>query len=169
DRLIGEGGFGRVYSGMDVRLERAVAIKVIRPDLAGARIFLDRFRKEAMAMAKFRHPGIVPIYDIRENQGLIYFIMPLIAGDTLRARLEKHRLIAPQEARKLLVELCDCLAASHRAGIIHRDIKPDNILIAADGTPKLADFGLTKDLTAVAGDMTMAGHLLGTPNYMSPE
>src|SRR2546430_15106207 len=123
DKLIGEGGFGRVYSGMDVRLDRAVAIKVIRPELAGASAFLDRFRREAMAMAKFRHPGIVPIFDIRESDGMIYFIMPLIAGDTLRMRLDKHRVLAPQECRELLVRLCDCLAASHHAGIPPPDIK----------------------------------------------
>jgi serine/threonine protein kinase len=169
DKLIGEGGFGRVYSGMDVRLERPVAIKVIRPDLAGARAFLDRFRKEAMAMAKFRHPGIVPIYDIKEGDGLIYFVMPLIAGDTLRARLEKHRVIAPQETRKLLVELCDCLVASHRAGIIHRDIKPDNVMLEAGALSRalLMDFGIAKSMADLDG--TVSGTTLGTPTYMSPE
>jgi serine/threonine-protein kinase len=169
DRLIGEGGFGRVYVGVDVRLDRAVAIKVIRPDLAGARAFLDRFRREAMAMAKFRHPGIVPIYDIRETDGLTYFIMPFIAGDTLRARLEKHRVIAPQEARKLLVELCDCLGASHRAGIVHRDIKPDNVILEEGALSRalLMDFGIAKSMADLDG--TGTGTTMGTPAYMSPE
>lgn len=169
DKLIGEGGYGRVYSAMDVRLERAVAVKVIRPDFAGARAFLDRFRKEAMAMAKFRHPGIVPIYDIKERDGLIYFIMPLIAGDTLRARLDKYRSIAPQETRKLLVELCDCLGASHRAGIIHRDIKPDNVILEEGALSRalLMDFGIAKSMADLGG--TATGTTIGTPTYMSPE
>jgi serine/threonine protein kinase len=169
ERLIGEGGFGRVYGATDVRLDRPVAIKVIRPDLAGARAFLDRFRREAMAMAKFRHAGIVPIYDINERDGLIYFVMPLIAGDTLRARLQKHRVIAPQETRKLLVELCECLAASHRAGIVHRDIKPDNVILEGGAISRalLMDFGIAKSMAEFDG--TGSGAMIGTPTYMSPE
>ena len=167
--LLGEGGFGRVYAGKDVRLDRAVAIKVIRPDLAGARAFSDRFRKEAMALAKFRHPGIVPIYDIQEHEGLIYFVMPLIGGDTIRERLERHRTVAPQEARKLLVELCQCLAATHRAGIVHRDIKPDNVILEADAMARalLMDFGIAKSVAELSE--TNSGMIMGTPTYMSPE
>jgi eukaryotic-like serine/threonine-protein kinase len=169
EALIGEGGFGRVYSGKDVRLDRRVAIKVIRPDLAGARAFSDRFRKEAMALAKFRHPGIVPIYDIQEHEGLIYFVMPLIVGDTLRTRLQMHRAIAPQETRKLLVDLCQCLAATHRADIVHRDIKPDNVILEADATarPLLMDFGIAKSVAELS--VTNSGMIMGTPTYMSPE
>jgi serine/threonine protein kinase len=169
EKLIGEGGFGRVYSGRDIRLDRSVAIKVIKPDLAGARAFSDRFRKEAMALAKFRHPGIVPIFDIQESEGLIYFIMPLIAGDTLRARLQKYRVVAPQETRKLLVELCECLAATHRAGIVHRDIKPDNVILEKDAIARalLMDFGIAKSVADFDG--TISGMMIGTPTYMSPE
>ncbi|HET9423925.1 MAG TPA: serine/threonine-protein kinase [Gemmatimonadaceae bacterium] len=169
ERMIGEGGFGRVYAAKDVRLDRRVAIKVIRPDLAGARVFSDRFRKEAMALAKFRHPGIVPIYDIQEHEGLIYFVMPLITGDTLRTRIERHRAIAPQETRKLLVDLCQCLAATHRAGIVHRDIKPDNVILEADAMARalLMDFGIAKTVAEVSE--TNSGMIMGTPTYMSPE
>jgi serine/threonine-protein kinase len=170
EALIGEGGFGRVYAATDVRLDRRVAIKVIRPDLAGARAFSDRFRKEALALAKFRHPGIVPIYDIQEHDGLIYFVMPLITGDSLRTRLQRHRVVAPQETRKLLVDLCQCLAATHRAGIVHRDIKPDNVMLEADAMARalLMDFGIAKTV-AELGEPTNSGMIMGTPTYMSPE
>ena len=169
DRLIGEGGFGRVYSARDIRLDRRVAIKVIRPELAGARLFGDRFRNEAMALAKFRHPGIVPIYDIQDSGGLTYFVMPLIEGDSLRTRLEQYRYVAPQETRRLLVELCHCLAATHRAGIVHRDIKPDNVMLESDvfARPLLMDFGIAKSMAEF--DSTNSGMMLGTPTYMSPE
>jgi eukaryotic-like serine/threonine-protein kinase len=169
DQLIGEGGFGRVYSGRDLRLDRRVAIKVIRPELAGARLFADRFRNEALALAKFRDPGIVPIYDIQQADGLTYFVMPLIEGDSLRARLDRHRFIAPQETRRLLVELCHCLAATHRAGIVHRDIKPDNVMLESDvfAQPLLMDFGIAKSMAEF--NQTNSGMMVGTPTYMSPE
>jgi serine/threonine protein kinase len=168
DKLIGEGGFGRVYSGEDTRLGRAVAIKVIRPDLAGARAFVDRFRKEGTALAKFRHPGIVPIYDIREHGPLIYYIMPLIEGDTLRAKLDEHGKLSPKETQRILIELCDCLAATHRAGIVHRDIKPDNVILEGMlGSALLMDFGIAKSMADYSA--TNSGLMVGTPTYMSPE
>ena len=168
DKLIGEGGFGRVYSGEDTRLGRAVAIKVIRPDLAGARAFVDRFRKEGTALAKFRHPGIVPIYDIREHGPLIYYIMPLIEGDTLRAKLDQRGRLSPKETQRVLIELCDCLAATHRAGIVHRDIKPDNVILEGMlGSALLMDFGIAKSMEDYSA--TSSGLMVGTPTYMSPE
>jgi serine/threonine protein kinase len=167
-QVIGEGGFGRVYAATDVRLGRRVAIKVIRPDLAGARAFMERFRREGTALAKFRHPGIVPIFDIRERGALIYYVMPLIEGPTVRARLDRHRSMAPKEAHRVLLELCDCLAATHRAGIIHRDIKPDNIILEGFlGSVLLMDFGIAKAVQESSS--TMSGVMVGTPTYMSPE
>src|SRR5687767_8832566 len=168
DRMIGEGGFGRVYAATDVRLGRDVAIKVIRPELAGARAFLDRFRKEGTALAKFRHPGIVPIYDIRERDGLIYYIMPLIEGDTLRTKLDARGKLSPKETQRILIELCDCLAATHRGGIIHRDIKPDNIILEGFfSSALLMDFGIAK--ATKSESTTDSGIAVGTPTYMSPE
>ena len=168
ERLIGEGGFGRVYSAADVRLGRNVAIKVIRPEYAGARAFVDRFRKEGTALAKFRHPGIVPIYDIREHGGLIYYVMPLIEGDTLRMMLDKRGKLSPKETQRILIELCDCLAATHRAGIIHRDIKPDNIILEGFfASALLMDFGIAK--ATKSETTTDSGIAVGTPTYMSPE
>ncbi|MGH7678762.1 MAG: serine/threonine-protein kinase [Gemmatimonadaceae bacterium] len=168
ERLLGEGGFGRVYAALDVRLGRSVAIKVIRPDLAGARAFIDRFRNEGTALAKFRHPGIVPIYDIREHEGLIYYVMPLIEGDTLRQKLDQRRALSPKETQRILIELCDCLAATHRAGILHRDVKPDNIMLEGIlGSALLMDFGIAKSLEDYTA--TNSGVMVGTPTYMSPE
>lgn len=166
--VLGEGGFGRVYAATDVRLGRKVAIKVIRPDLAGARAFVERFRREANALAKFRHPGIVPIFDIRERDGLIYYVMPLIEGDTLRAQLDRRRALSPKETQRILIELCDCLAATHRAGIIHRDIKPDNVILEGfQHSALLMDFGIAKSIENLS--MTVSGVMVGTPTYMSPE
>ncbi len=168
ERLIGQGGFGRVYSAKDVRLGRPVAIKVIRPDLAGARAFVDRFRSEGTALAKFRHPGIVPIYDIREHEGLIYYVMPLIEGETVRAKLEKRGRVAPKETQRILIELCDCLAATHRGGIVHRDIKPDNVILEGLlGKALLMDFGIAKAVQEIGENTDSI--LMGTPTYMSPE
>ena len=137
---------------------------MIRPDLAGARAFSDRFRKEAMSLATFRHPGIVPIYDIQEHEGLIYFVMPLIDGDTLRDAADSGTAsIAPQETRKLLVDLCQCLAATHRAGIVHRDIKPDNVILESDAMARalLMDFGIAKSVAELSE--TNSGMIMGTP------
>jgi serine/threonine protein kinase len=168
DRLIGEGGYGRVYAAADVRLGRNVAIKVIRPELAGARAFTDRFRKEGTALAKFRHPGIVPIYDIREHEGLIYYVMPLIEGETLRAKLDQRGKLSPKETQRILIELCECLAATHRAGIIHRDIKPDNVILEGFfASALLMDFGIAKSV--MDESTTNSGVAIGTPTYMSPE
>ena len=168
ERVIGEGGFGRVYAAADVRLGRSVAIKVIRPEYAGARAFVDRFRKEGTALAKFRHPGIVPIYDIRERDGLIYYIMPLIEGETLRTKLDARGKLSPKETQRILIELCDCLAATHRGGIIHRDIKPDNIILEGFfASALLMDFGIAK--ATKAESTTDSGIAVGTPTYMSPE
>ena len=166
--IIGEGGFGRVYAGEDVRLGRKVAIKVIRPGLAGAREFTERFRREGMALAKFRHPGIIPIFDIRETAGLIYYVMPLIEGKTLRAYLDKRGALAPKEAHRILLDLCDCLSATHRAGIVHRDIKPDNVILEGMlGSVLLMDFGIAKAIHDETS--SISGVMVGTPTYMSPE
>ena len=165
---IGQGGFARVYKARDRRLDRIVAIKVIRPDLLGRKLFVDSFRKEGIALAKLRHPGIVPIYDIRERGGLIYYIMPLVEGTTLDLRMERVRL-PPYESRRILCELADALGAAHRAKMVHLDIKPSNVFL--EGTLQkvlLMDFGLAKALTAQREESS-GGSIVGTPEYMSPE
>ena len=164
---IGQGGFARVYRARDKRLDRIVAIKVIRPDLIGRKVFVDSFRKEGIALAKLRHPGIVPIYDIRERGGLIYYVMPLVEGTTLDERMERARL-PPYESRRILFELADALAAAHRAKMVHMDIKPGNVFLEGDlQKVLLMDFGLAKSLSLSSEESD--GAVVGTPEYMSPE
>jgi serine/threonine-protein kinase len=165
---IGQGGFARVYRARDKRLDRIVAIKVIRPDLIGRKVFVDSFRNEGIALAKLRHPGIIPIYDIRERGGLIYYIMPFVEGTTLDLRMERARL-PPYESRRILCELADALGEAHRAKMIHLDIKPANVFLEGDlQKVLLMDFGLAMALTR-QGEKSPSGTVVGTPEYMSPE
>jgi serine/threonine-protein kinase len=166
--LIGQGGFARVFQAKDRRLDRSVAIKVIRPDLMGKQEFVETFRNEGIALAKLRHPGIVPIFDIRERGGLIYYIMPFVQGSTLEARMSRVRL-PPFESRRILSELADALAAAHRAQMVHLDIKPANVFLEGDLQKMLLmDFGIAKALTKHAEESS-GGPVVGTPEYMSPE
>lgn len=163
--LTGQGGFARVYRAHDTRLNRLVAIKVLKPDLLDSPDMVERFRSEGVALAQLRHPGIVPIFDIRERDGLLYYVMPFVHGVTLESRLE-HR-VPPLEARRILSELADALAAAHRANMIHLDIKPANVFLEGDlGKILLMDFGI-----AESTDDHRAGKraIAGTPEYMSPE
>ncbi len=166
--FIGQGGFARVYKARDRRLDRIVAIKVIRPDLIGATVFVESFRNEGVALAKLRHPAIVPIYDIRERGGLIYYVMPFVEGTTLEARLERVRP-PPYETRRILSELADALAAAHRAKMVHLDIKPANVFLEGDlQKVLLMDFGIARAITDQV-DESAGGPVVGTPEYMSPE
>ena len=165
--LLGQGGFARVFRARDKRLDRWVAIKVIRPDLMGQTGFVKRFRNEGIALAQLRHPGIVPIFDIRERGGLIYYIMPFVQGTTLESRMSRARL-PPLESRRILSELADALAAAHRAQMVHMDIKPANVFLEGDFQKVLLmDFGIAR---AMAGPIEApGGPVVGTPEYMSPE
>jgi serine/threonine protein kinase len=166
---IGEGGFARVYKAKDLRLDRIVAIKVIRPDMAGAAAFVESFRHEGIALAKLRHPGIVPIYDIRESEGLIYYVMPLVEGDTLSEKLKRLNRLPPSETQRILTELCDALGAAHRAKMVHRDVKPANVILEGHlEKALLMDFGIAKALTDEVQESS-AEPVVGTPQYMSPE
>lgn len=167
-RMIGQGGFGRVYEARDLRLGRRLAVKAIRPDLAGARAFVNRFRQEGVALARLRHPAVVPIYDIQEADGLILYTMPFIDGPTLAEKLERRGALPPKVAQRILLELCDAVAATHRAGILHRDIKPANVMLEGPMEKVLlSDFGIAR--LADAAEQTESGMMLGTPTYMSPE
>ncbi|HWC74526.1 MAG TPA: protein kinase, partial [Gemmatimonadales bacterium] len=128
--LTGQGGFARVYRAQDKRLNRIVAIKVLKPEFLEIEDMVARFRTEGITLAKLRHPGIVPIFDIRERDGLIYYVMPFVEGATLESRLE-HRM-PPFEVRRILLELADALGAAHRAQMIHLDIKPANVFLEGD-------------------------------------
>jgi hypothetical protein len=168
ERLLGRGGMGAVYLAHELALDRDVAIKVLPPEHASTPEMRERFRREARTAARLSHPHIVPLHTFGEVSGLVYFVMGYIPGESLGARLKQQGPFPPEEARTLLVALCDALDYAHRHGIVHRDIKPDNILIDASGAPLLTDFGIAKPAGAEA-QLTMTGQVMGTPHYMSPE
>lgn len=169
ERLLGRGGMGAVYLAHELALDRDVAIKVLPPEQAGAPQLRERFRREARTAARLNHPSIVPLYTFGEVNGLMYFVMGYVAGEPLASKLRRDGPLTSDDARTLFAELADALAYAHRHGVIHRDIKPDNILIDADsGSPRLTDFGIAK-ATFTDTLLTTAGQLMGTPAYMSPE
>jgi serine/threonine protein kinase len=169
ERLLGRGGMGAVYLAHELALDRDVAIKVLPPEQADAPQLRDRFRREARTAARLNHPNIVPLLTFGEVNGLVYFVMGYVAGESLASRLRREGPLASDEARTLLSEIVDALNYAHRQGIVHRDIKPDNILIDAEsGSPRLTDFGIAKATFADA-QLTSTGQLMGTPAYMSPE
>ncbi len=167
--LIGRGGFGSVYAAWDTRLEREVAVKTIRPDVFPSPHLLARFAREARAAAQLRHPHIMPIFAVGDADGVGYMVMPRIRGDSLRAALERA-LLSIAEARRVLLEVSSALCAAHEAGLVHRDVKPENILLeGSERRAVLTDFGIVKALRGADTAITQAGVLLGTPAYMSPE
>jgi tRNA A-37 threonylcarbamoyl transferase component Bud32 len=169
ERRLGRGAMGAVYLAHEFALDRDVAIKVLPPELAKTPQMQERFRREARIAARLSHPNIVPLYTFGEVAGLVYFVMGYVSGESLSSSLKSRGPYSPEDARTFLVGLCDALDYAHRQGIVHRDIKPDNILLdSASGIPMLTDFGISKSAFAEA-DLTATGQLIGTPHYMSPE
>jgi tetratricopeptide (TPR) repeat protein len=169
-RLIGRGGMGAVYLARDKALERLVAIKVLPPAGADAGV-LERFRREAKTVASLQHVGIVPLYAFGERRGLCWFVMGYVRGESLATRLEREQVMDVDTARTLLSQVADALDHAHRQGVVHRDIKPDNILLD-DGTGRamLTDFGIARADTMSSGtNLTQVGSVMGTPHFMSPE
>ncbi|MEP6621095.1 MAG: serine/threonine-protein kinase [bacterium] len=168
-RLLGRGGMGTVYLARERALERFVAIKVLRPDLADAAVHRERFRREARIAAQLSHPGILPLHTFGEVAGLWFFVMGYVRGVSLADRLRVEGPIPALDAHRILSELADALECAHRNGVVHRDIKPANILLDDEtGRAVLADFGIAK--VQGAGDsLTMSGAVIGTPHFMSPE
>ena len=178
-RLIGRGGMGAVYEVRQVELDRTVALKILPPEIGGRPGFSDRFAREAKALAKLNHPGIVTLHEFGQVDGLHFILMEYVDGASLRDLLE-HGRISPREALAIVPQICDALQYAHDHGIIHRDIKPENILLDRLGRVKVADFGLAKlaeatDETAAASTAGAASHfteigkVMGTPSYMAPE
>jgi serine/threonine-protein kinase len=162
---------GIVYCAKDKRLKRNVAIKLLPPELAFRSDIRSRFLREAETAAQLSHPNIVPIYNVEERDNLVYFIMAFIAGDNLATRLQKVGALDPQEVRKVLREVADALDYAHKRKVVHRDIKPDNILLDTDsGRAMVTDFGIARALTDTGDSrLTATGMAIGTPAYMSPE
>ncbi|MBK5257646.1 MAG: serine/threonine protein kinase [Vicinamibacteria bacterium] len=168
-RLLGRGGMGAVYLATEAALEREVAIKVLPPDRGATKDSRDRFRREARTAAKLSHPNIVPLYTFGDVDGTLYFVMGYVKGESLAARLKRENRLPVEESRRIMIEIADALDYAHKLGIVHRDIKPDNVLIEeGTGRTMLMDFGVAKALGA-GQTMTEIGSILGTPQYMSPE
>jgi serine/threonine-protein kinase len=169
DAEIGRGGMAVVYRAMDLRLHRRVAIKVLPPELAFNAEVRERFLREAQTAAQLTHPNIVPIYTVDEREGIVYFVMALVDGESLAERLQREGRMSVDETRRILAGVADALAYAHSKGVVHRDVKPDNIMLdRATGRPMVTDFGIAR---AAAGDtrLTVTGVAIGTPAYMSPE
>lgn len=168
DSELGAGGMATVYLADDVRHRRNVAVKVLHPELAH-HLGVERFLREIEIVARLQHPHIVPVFDSGEADGALYFVMPRIEGESLRARLEHDGKLAIDEAVRLVREVADALEYAHSQGIVHRDLKPENILLSR-GHALLADFGIARsDAKDNRTQLTQAGSSLGTPVYMSPE
>jgi eukaryotic-like serine/threonine-protein kinase len=169
---IGRGGMAIVYRGRDTRLKRGVAVKLLPPDLAFRADIRTRFLREAETAAKLSHPNIVPIYIVDERDGLVYFVMALIKGESVGDRVRRSGAMPVADARRILREVADALACAHQHGVVHRDIKPDNVLLDSDsGRAMVTDFGIARAATEEGGAsrLTATGAAIGTPAYMSPE
>jgi serine/threonine-protein kinase len=162
---------GVVYRARDERLQRRVAIKVLPPELAFQRDIRERFTREAQTAAKLSHPHIVPIHTVGEGQGLVYFVMGYVDGESVAGRIRRRGKLPIEETRRIMAESADALSAAHGFSIIHRDIKPDNILLEGSrGRVMITDFGIAKALSGSSGaTLTGAGVAIGTPAFMSPE
>ncbi|HKG33218.1 MAG TPA: serine/threonine-protein kinase, partial [Gemmatimonadales bacterium] len=167
ERLIGEGGMATVYLANDIRHDRKVAIKVLRPELA-ASIGADRFLREIKVAAQLQHPSILPLYDSGEASDFLYYVMPFVEGESLRALMERERQLSLPDSIQLTCDIADALHYAHTNKVVHRDIKPENILLR-DGRPLVADFGIARAVSAAGEKLTETGMAVGTPHYMSPE
>jgi len=164
ERELGQGGMAKVFLAHDLKYERAVAVKVLRPDV-GADVGAARFLREIQIAARLHHPHILPLYDSDQADGLLYYVMPYIEGETLRQRLLRERQLPVPESLQIAREVADALSYAHSCNVVHRDIKPANILLDS-GHALVADFGVAR---AIGGGQTSSGHVIGTPAYMSPE
>src|SRR5437773_7370666 len=168
DREIGAGGMATVYLARDVKHHRHVALKVLNPEL-GAILGVERFLAEIRVTANLQHPNLLPLFDSGEADGLLFYVMPFVEGESLRARLERENQLPVDEAVRIAVAVANALDYAHGHGVIHRDLKPENILLQ-HGQPVVADFGIALAVSKAGGArITQTGLSLGTPQYMSPE
>ena len=168
EREIGRGGMATVYLARDIKHDRHVALKVLNPEL-GAVLGVERFLSEIRVTANLQHPHLLPLFDSGEADGLLYYVMPYVTGETLRAKLEREKQLPIDEALRISIAILSALAFAHSHGVIHRDLKPENILLQS-GEPVIADFGIALAVSKAGGQrVTQTGLSLGTPQYMSPE
>ena len=163
---IGRGGMASVYGAHDPELNREVAVKVLPSFQTDDPTFVERFRQEAQAVARLNHPNIIQVYDFGEDKGFSYIVMEYVTGGTLQDLVGGR--LPLEEVLDLIAPVAEALEYAHSQGVIHRDIKPPNVLLDADRRPKLSDFGLARMLEGSAG-LTRGDSVLGTPSYMSPE
>ena len=171
EQKLGQGGMGAVYRALDTKLDRRVALKLLPPALAAQPEYRERFRREARRAGRLDHPNVVQVYEVDEVDGVHTIAMQLMSGGSLQDLLRAKGTLPPLEAARIAREAARGLARAHKEGIVHRDVKPANILIGAEGEVRLSDFGLVKDLAPASGDqpLTQSGAILGTPQYMAPE
>ncbi len=175
DGMLGEGGMARVFDAFDERLERPVAVKILRSETLALPGMRQRFQQEALIAARLIHPHIVAVLDFGEQKTSSYLVMERLPGNTLRDEIVARGPLPTQRVLGVMAETLGALAAAHRFGVLHRDIKPSNILLQEDGHTKISDFGIAKssdlgtDLDVPTDDMTMTGVVLGTPGYLAPE
>ncbi len=167
ERILGRGGMATVYAAEDVKNRRRVALKILHRECRDA-VGGERFLREIELTGNLQHPNILPMFDSGEADGMLYYVMPLVDGESLRARMHEHGQLPLDEAVRIATDVADALDYAHRRGVVHRDIKPENILLAGDHT-FVADFGIAKARDAAGEALTSTGLLIGTPAYMSPE
>jgi eukaryotic-like serine/threonine-protein kinase len=166
--LLGEGGMGRVYKAWDRELEKVIALKTIRADHASNPEILRRFKQELLLARKITHKNVIRIHDLGEAEGVRFFTMDYVHGESLKQRIEKRGRIPVAEALPVIKQMLGALAEAHSQGVVHRDLKPQNIMIDTEGIPRIMDFGIARSVRDTSG-MTATGALMGTPDYMSPE
>jgi eukaryotic-like serine/threonine-protein kinase len=167
ERLLGRGGMGAVYLATDQKIGEQVALKVLSANLVEDPAATERFRREVGAARKISHPNVIRIHDLGDDGGLLFISMEHFQGKTLSEILQVRKRLPVAEGRALLLQICDALAAAHGVGVVHRDLKPQNVLINERGEAKVIDFGIAK--ASYAGTLTATGMIMGTPEYMSPE
>jgi serine/threonine protein kinase len=168
ERFVGRGGMGVVYAAVDLALDRTVALKLIAPELAAEPGFRRRFMTESKIAASIDHPNVVPIFRAGEEDGRLFLAMRFVSGDDLRTLVERDGPLAPDRAGAVIGQVAAALAAAHARGLVHRDVKPANVLVTGDDHCYLTDFGLVKDLAATAG-ATQSATVMGTLDYVAPE
>jgi YVTN family beta-propeller protein len=171
EAVVGRGGMGVVYRATQLSLERPVALKAIAPELAGDPTFRERFKRESRIAASIEHPNVIPVYEAGEGEGVLYLIMRYVEGTDLRALIDAEGGLPPERAARIVAQVAAALAAAHRRDLIHRDVKPANVLIDADGERDhayLTDFGIARHAAATSG-LTRTGSVIGTLDYLAPE